>query len=64
MSCQCTYCDSCNGTGNIWVNYDPLGRIIENSGMDDLSDLEQCPECDGAGITELCEECARARDEE
>ncbi len=60
MACTCVYCDRCRGTGHIWVNYDHLGRVISDSGLDDLSDLDSCPECNGRGITEVCEECCEA----
>lgn len=64
MACTCIYCDHCDGTGHVWVNYDPLGRVIENSGIDDLSDLAECPQCDGRAITEVCDECRDAQDDE
>jgi hypothetical protein len=64
MSCTCVYCGRCNGTGHIWVNYDHLGRVISDSGLDDLSDLDPCPECYGRGLTEMCDECREAEERE
>lgn len=63
MACECIYCDYCGGTGHIRVNYDHLGRVISKSGLDDLSELEECPQCDGRAILETCEECQQARDD-
>jgi hypothetical protein len=60
MACTCVYCDYCRGSGHIWVNYDHLGRVIEDSGIDDLSDLMECPQCDGSAIVETCDECCEA----
>ena len=55
LPCKCVHCDYCNGTGNIRVGYDPMGRMCPAFG-DDLDDLESCDQCNG-GITETCERC-------
>jgi hypothetical protein len=56
LPCKCVACDWCHGNGTIRVNYDPLGRLIPDSGIDDLSELETCDQCHG-GIVEVCERC-------
>lgn len=55
MTCKCVCCPMCNGSGSIWVDV-RTGRAIDGC-HDDLDDLETCPECRGAGISETCEEC-------
>ena len=57
LPCKCIWCASCSGMGTILVNYDGLGRVISNSGTDDLSELEECPNCDGMQIVETCDRC-------
>ncbi len=54
--CACVSCGECNGTGNVWRNYDHLGRYIIDGGVDDLSELEPCESCRN-GITEVCDRC-------
>jgi RecJ-like exonuclease len=54
--CTCVSCGDCNGTGNVWRNYDALGRYVEG-GIDDSSDLETCDTCRGSGIVETCDRC-------
>ena len=54
--CQCVFCGSCGGSGNIAVNYDGLGRIESFGAHDDSFDLEPCEECH-SGITETCQRC-------
>lgn len=53
--CTCVTCGECGGTGNVWRNYDSLGRYA-GAGIDDLSDLESCDACHG-GIIEVCDRC-------
>jgi hypothetical protein len=31
---------------------------------DDMGDLTECPECEGRGVIEICQECAEAREDE
>jgi len=53
--CRCVWCSCCNGTGNIRVSYDAIGRMHESFG-DDLDELELCDQCHG-GVVEVCDRC-------
>lgn len=53
--CTCVTCGDCGGTGNVWRNYDDLGRHA-GGGIDDLSKLEPCENC-RSGIIEVCDRC-------
>lgn len=53
MSCQCVRCGTCKGFGSI---HDPF----DYSGYPD----ERCMDCDGSGLTEECDECMQAREDD
>ena len=55
MTCQCVQCDECNGSGSIWRSFS--GKYLGRNHCDDLDDLETCEECQGSGITRVCDEC-------
>ncbi len=55
MACECIYCETCKGTGDVW----------EYEWYEDGEDeLMSCPECRGEGVVFLCDECAEAEREE
>ena len=58
--CTCVSCGECNGTGNVWRNYDSRG-CYAGDWHDDLSELEPCDQCHG-GIVEVCDRCQEIRD--
>lgn len=61
VSCECVSCDWCGGTGFVWQT---VGGQLVRHRIDDMGDLHECPECDGAGVIETCPECAEAREAE
>ena len=61
-NCKCVLCDSCNGTGNVWFTFD--GKYLGNKRSDDLDELERCEDCEGSGITEMCDECCQSEEDE
>ena len=54
--CTCVSCGECGGTGNVWRNYDHLGRDA-GGGIYELSDLESCDACHGGIIIDVCDRC-------
>lgn len=62
MTCQCVKCPDCGGTGNAWFGID--GKYVGEHHMDDTDSLEPCDMCGGSGITEMCEDCQWAEEEE
>ena len=56
LPCKCVCCGYCRGTGNIAVNYDAAGRVLDLGMYDDSYDLEPCDQCHG-GISEVCDRC-------
>jgi len=46
MACKCIACGECNGNGRVRISFD--------------DDLVSCPDCDGSGLSEVCEECRDA----
>lgn len=61
MTCICIPCSECGGGGYVWFSF--TGEYLGNHRCDDLDELEQCEECHGRGIDEVCNEC-REREEE
>ncbi len=55
-ACTCTKCGECGGTGEVWVSFID-GEYRGRFRCDDLDELDICPDCDGDGITEMCEGC-------
>ena len=58
--CECVSCDACDCSGGIWV--DMTGRYLGKNRSDDLDEMEQCPNCNGRGITEVCQSCAESEE--
>lgn len=52
-TCKCVQCHACRGSRNIRVRCDGYPEW----------DLETCPECDGEGITEVCDYCRDAQED-
>lgn len=61
MTCTCTPCKYCDGSGAIWYSCD--GEYIGRRN-DDMGHYELCEECRGTGIEDLCEECRQIEEEE
>ena len=59
--CTCVKCSECNGTGNVWISFS--GKYLGRFHCDDLDELDICPDCDGSGITEICDSCMGAEEE-
>jgi DnaJ-class molecular chaperone len=57
MTCTCTPCGDCHGSGNV--------RRPDRHSPDGY-ELESCEECNGSGITSECDYChdQRERDEQ
>ena len=62
MACKCITCSECGGSGHIWISFS--GKYLGQHRCDDLDEMDTCPECGGSGITEMCDECREAFDEE
>lgn len=58
--CHCVRCDDCRGSGTIWVDW--RGRYLGNHCSDDLDEPEQCENCGGRGIVEVCPRCELLED--
>lgn len=52
---NCTYspCPECGGTGGVWISFN--GEHIGRYRIDDLDELDVCPECNGSGIFQECD---------
>jgi len=61
MACTCKPCPECGGTGDVWISFD--GEYLGRYRCDDLDELDVCPECDGSGLFEMCDECMMAEDD-
>ena len=61
MACKCVPCRECGGSGTVWYSFS--GKYLGNHRCDDLDELEMCNECCGTGISETCDECLDAMDE-
>ena len=56
MTCHCTSCPDCNGTGSVWYSgYD--GKYLGQNRSDDFDEMESCDTCGGTGIDDICFEC-------
>jgi hypothetical protein len=55
MTCTCTPCSECGGGGSVFIS--ATGEYLGPHRRDDLDELETCPECNGSGVGEYCEEC-------
>lgn len=62
MSCTCTTCADCRGSGIVWFSFS--GNYLGSSRCDDLDDFESCHMCGGDGVVDICEECQRNMEEE
>lgn len=62
MTCTCTPCPFCDGSGVVWWSCN--GEYLGNSRCDDLDEMEACEECDGTGIDVMCDECLLAEEED
>jgi hypothetical protein len=60
--CTCVTCGECGGHGTIWL--DVSGRYLGNRRCDDCDTMEGCDECHGSGISEMCDACQWAWEEE
>ncbi len=58
MTCNCVSCGECGGSGFVWRSFD--GEYLGDHRCDDLDEMEDCPQCEGEGISELCDECQQA----
>jgi RecJ-like exonuclease len=56
VTCRCVSCSSCEGTGNVWLDF--RGKYLGNHRSDDMDELVRCEDCEGSGISEECDECA------
>ncbi len=56
-ACRCVSCATCRGTGSITVD---MGGHVISTRMDDLDIVEPCDDCGGTGITEECDACREA----
>jgi hypothetical protein len=64
--CRCVWCADCGGTGYVWFAFpgpDRGGRYLGRHRSDDLDEMDLCQSCSG-GITEVCDECQDAMDQE
>jgi hypothetical protein len=60
--CTCVSCGECGGSGSVWFAFG--GReYLGNSRCDDLDEMHTCEECNGSGITEMCDYCQDMRDD-
>jgi ssDNA-binding Zn-finger/Zn-ribbon topoisomerase 1 len=55
MTCTCTPCDECNGSGVVYISAD--GRYLGRNRCDDMDDMQSCYQCDRTGIDMMCDEC-------
>lgn len=46
----------------VWVNF--FGRFIGHGRCDDLDQLQYCETCGGSGVSEVCENCLDAWEDE
>jgi hypothetical protein len=53
--CECIFCPTCKGYGNLWVSFS--GKHFSSERFDDLADLEPCFDCGGDGISQMCLKC-------
>jgi len=61
MACECVRCPECDA-GSIWISFS--GKYMGKYRCDDFDEMDTCPECDGKGIIEICDECREAYEEE
>lgn len=59
--CRCVSCAECDGTGNVWFSFS--GQYLGNNRCDDLDDLRTCDECNGSGLSEMCDLCQDRHEE-
>jgi len=62
MTCKCIPCAECDGTGVIWYSFS--GKYLGNHRCDDLDEMDVCPDCDGSGVAEICDECLEGYEDE
>lgn len=62
MTCKCVSCDECDGSGSIWIS--SSGKYMGKYKCDDFDEMDICPDCDGDGLAELCDECREFFDNE
>ncbi len=55
--CHCVTCATCRGRGFYYID---LGGIVWTDAHDELCDLETCDDCGGTGISEECDACREA----
>jgi hypothetical protein len=60
--CTCVSCGACDGSGSVWYSFS--GEYLGNSRCDDLDDLQTCDECNGSGLSEVCDLCQDWREEQ
>ena len=53
--CKCVSCRECNGTGHIFVSFS--GKYRGAFKCDDLDSMEKCEDCNGSGLSEMCDDC-------
>ncbi len=51
--CTCVSCQMCNGNGNLSDPFDYIG-----------DGLTTCDDCEGSGITEVCDRCYELQENE
>jgi hypothetical protein len=65
--CECVSCGDCGGSGRVWYSFpgpDRGGQYLGNNRCDDLDEMDTCPTCDGRGITDVCDHCQEADDDD
>lgn len=61
-NCTCVSCPECQGSGSVWRSF--RGTYLGNNRCDDLDELETCPECNGRGLSEMCDYCREMEEED
>lgn len=61
--CQCVSCGECGGHGTVWFTFGHK-QYLGNHRSDDLDEMEGCDECQGSGISLMCDGCEYAYEEE
>ena len=67
MPCKCKPCPECGGSGDVYYSFPGVngGEYLGRHRLDDLDDCDigGCPECEGTGIIEMCDECMFEQEE-
>lgn len=61
--CSCVACPECRGSGVVWFAFG--GReYLGTMRCDDLDEIETCDECRGSRVSEVCDHCQDAWEDE